>query len=133
MNEIELSKSLGWFSLALGAVELVAGGRLSRALGLGQSDTLVRAFGAREIAAGAMILAHPDAATPVWSRVAGDALDLAVLGSALRTADGRRKPAAVFATLAVVGVTVIDVVCACALAGRQERALLTAERTRVRH
>jgi hypothetical protein len=85
MNEIQLSKFLGWLSLGLGAFELLAPRRIAAALGVA-SPELVQAFGAREIAAGLMVLNKPDTATPVWNRVAGDAMDAAVLATGLGSA-----------------------------------------------
>ncbi len=130
MNDIQTAKLLGWFSVGLGAAELILGRSMNRTLGLGQSPALVRAFGAREVAVGAMVLMYPDAAAPVWLRVAGDALDLAVLARALTTRN-RRREAALLTTLAVVGVTALDVITAASLSQRHTRALATARRTRV--
>ena len=69
---------LGYFSLALGALEVAAPGRLARFLGLEGSkaarNTLF-AFGLREIAAGGMLLRGPAVSTNVWNRVIGDAMD----------------------------------------------------------
>ncbi len=131
MSDIQLAKGLGWFSLGLGAIELVFGRRLNRGLRLRTTPALVRGFGAREMAAGAMILVAPDAAGPMWMRVAGDALDLVVLLRALGSGR-RRHGATVLATAAVLGVTALDVLAAGALTQRQSRALATAERTRIR-
>lgn len=130
MNDVQTAKFLGWFSVGLGAAELVLGRRMNRALGLGQSPALVRAFGAREVAAGAMVLMYPDMAAPIWLRVAGDALDLAVLARALTTRN-RRRQATLVSTLAVLGVTALDVVTAASLSQRHSRALATARRTQV--
>lgn len=88
MNYKGLSFGLGVFSIALGAVELLATRRIAQALG--QNDaatrTTLRAFGVREAVAGAGLLAAPAHSTNVWNRVAGDALDLAALGLAARRA-----------------------------------------------
>ena len=130
MNDVQTAKFLGWFSVGLGAAELIFGRRMNRALGLGQSPALVRAFGAREVAAGAMVLMYPDMAAPIWLRVAGDALDLAVLARALTTRN-RRRQATLASTLAVLGVTALDVVTAASLSQRHSKALATARRTRV--
>ncbi len=130
MNDIQTAKFLGWFSVSLGAAELILGRRMNRTLGLGQSPALVRAFGAREVAAGAMVLMYPDMAAPIWLRVAGDALDIAVLARAL-TPRNRRREATLIAMLAVLGVTALDVATAASLSQRHSRALATARRTRV--
>ena len=130
MNDVQTAKLLGWFSVGLGAAELIFGRSMNRRLGLGQSPGLVRAFGAREVAAGAMVLMYPDMAAPVWLRVAGDALDLAVLARALATPN-RRREATLLTMLAVLGVTALDVATATALSQRHSRALATARRTRV--
>jgi hypothetical protein len=130
MNDVQTAKVLGWFSVGLGAAQLIFGRSMNRTLGLRQSPALVRALGAREVAAGAMVLMYPDMAAPVWLRVAGDALDLAVLARALATG-GRRREATLLATLAVLGVTAVDVVTAASLSQRHNRALATARRTRV--
>ena len=50
-----LARGLGWFSLALGAVELMAPGHITRTLGLEGKEALVRAYGAREVASGAQL------------------------------------------------------------------------------
>ncbi len=130
MNDIQTAKFLGWFSIGLGAAELVFGRSMNRRLGLGQSPGLVRAFGAREVAAGAMVLMYPDTAAPVWLRVAGDALDIAVLARALTTRN-RRRQATLLSMFAVLGVTALDVATASSLSQRHSRALATARRTRV--
>jgi hypothetical protein len=106
-----LTRALGWFSIGLGLAELVAPGALGRFLGVPHRRGLIRGFGARELAAGLGILRGP--ARPfVWSRVAGDLLDLAALGAALRRTPRRRNVA--LATVAVLGATALDVVAATA-------------------
>jgi hypothetical protein len=130
MNDVQTAKFLGWFSVGLGAAELIFGRSMNRKLGLGQSPGLVRAFGAREVAAGTMVLMYPDMAAPIWLRVAGDVLDLAVVARALTT-HNRRREATILTLLAVLGVTAVDVATATALSQRHGRALATARRTRV--
>lgn len=105
-----LSRALGWFSLGLGAVELVAPNKMTNAIGLEpgtRRSVTVRAQGVRELIAGAGILLRPRRA-PVWARVAGDVLDLALLAWASRgerTSNGRL----IAATVAALGCTVLDV------------------------
>lgn len=111
-------KRLGWFSLVLGLTELVAARQLTRALGIEGREGLVRAFGAREIAAGMACLSTQGTAG-VWSRVGGDALDIGALLLALR---GNRKQGNVATALAVVaGVTLIDLAAGIALTKRHAR------------
>jgi hypothetical protein len=116
-----LARGLGWFSIALGAAELLAPHSLTRALGMRGQERLVAGYGLREIATGVGILASSDPAPWIWGRVGGDALDLGTLATAL---DGRnpRQENAGLAFAAVLGVTVLDVVCARALGGRRRQA-----------
>lgn len=101
---------LGILSLAIAAAELFGARRITTALGVEGSETLVKAFGAREAAAGAALLAAPAVSTNVWMRVGGDVMDLGALGLAARR--GGTRPAW-WAALAFVGVaTAIDVVVA---------------------
>jgi uncharacterized membrane protein len=77
----------------------------------GRNPDLIRLFGLREIASGVAILMRKRPAAAVWSRVAGDALDLACLGASFaspRSSKGRLA----FATANVLAVTALDVICA---------------------
>lgn len=130
MNDIQLSKILGYFSLGLGALELLASRRIAAVLGVA-SPVLVQAFGAREVAAGLMVLNKPDAAMPVWGRVAGDAMDAAVLATGLGYGN-RQRGAAAGALLFVLGAAALDIAVATALTRREQGALRTARRTRVK-
>ena len=130
MNDIQLSKLLGWVSLGLGAVELLASRRVAAMVGVG-IPALVQAFGAREVAAGLMVLNKPDTALPVWGRVAGDAMDIAVLASSLGRRNRQRNGAA-GALLFVLAATALDIAVATALTRREQTARQTARRTRVR-
>lgn len=94
---------LGFFSLALGAAEILAPERIAKALGLdpdGSAKTVIRAFGVREVAAGAMLVRGPAVSFNAWNRVLGDTMDTAALLLALRST---RKPGAVLGALAFVG------------------------------
>ncbi|MGZ3159036.1 MAG: hypothetical protein ACXU7H_08125, partial [Burkholderiaceae bacterium] len=79
-----LTKALGWFSVGLGIAQIVAPRTISRLAGLGHSPILVRAVGLREIASGVGILSDRNPSGWLWTRVAGDAMDLALLGNAAR-------------------------------------------------
>ncbi|MBZ6078643.1 cyclase dehydrase [Microvirga puerhi] len=112
-----LARGLGWFSLVLGAAELFGAKSMASWLGVERQEGLIRAYGAREVATGIGILSQRDPTAWVWGRVAGDALDLATLGNALRDRHAHHDRVAL-AFGAVAGVTVLDVVCANALTGQ---------------
>ncbi len=114
---VRLARGLGWFSLGLGSAEMVLPAALRRQLGLRQEAWLVRAFGAREIAAGIGVLARPASPAGPLARVAGDAMDIAVLLGALGRTNPRRRVAQVAFAL-VLGVTALDLWCAGTLAAR---------------
>ena len=105
-----LASFLGIVSVAFGAAELLAPRRVARAIGLPDSDgttTLMRGMGLREITSGAGILANPESKEWVGTRVAGDLVDLAVLGFGLLRSD--RPLRTVLASAVVLGITAIDV------------------------
>jgi hypothetical protein len=115
-----LARGLGWFSIALGAVELFGGRSVARWLGMEKHETLIRAYGAREIAQGVAILAAKDPTPWIWARVAGDGLDLATLGKGLSEPQAERQNVTL-AMGAVAGVTVLDVICANALSSESDK------------
>jgi hypothetical protein len=112
-----VARGLGWFSLALGLAEIVAPDRLARALGLEGHERLLRAYGLREIGSGMGALSV-DPAPAVWSRVAGDLLDLGTLAVGLRNGDEKQRRNAALAIAAVLGITVADLLTAKSL-GRE--------------
>lgn len=104
----QIANGLGWFSLGLGLAEVIAPKAFARFIGAeGRHTVLIRLMGLREITAGVGILTNRRPAQWVWARVAGDAVDLALLGAAFASpkADHGRLKAA---TAAVVGVTALD-------------------------
>ena len=109
-NDTRIARGLGWFSIALGAAEIFAPRALSRFIGVPEHRALLRVLGFREIASGMAILAQRRPSPGLWSRVAGDAMDLALLGAALKSNTATRGRIA-GATAAVVGVTALDVLC----------------------
>jgi uncharacterized membrane protein len=112
VDEEQLARGLGWFSIGLGLAELLAPRGVAKVAGLRGSTGLIRLFGLREIASGIAIFAggrRPAGA--VWSRVVGDALDLTCLGAAYAT-PGNDKTRLTFATANVLAVTALDVLCA---------------------
>lgn len=88
-----LVKGLGVASLGLGLSEILAPGRIAALAGVDETArarTVIRALGMRECGHGAALLAGPDKL--VWTRVAGDALDIAFLAAGvIRRGPGRRR------------------------------------------
>jgi len=128
-----LATGLGLFSIGLGVAELLAPRHVARLAGLKQpderADSLVRAFGAREIASGLAILARPSSAAPVWARVAGDALDLYSLRAAASTRDVD-QPIADIASASLLAVAALDVYVAQGLGERTNGELVRAPQSR---
>ena len=108
-----LAVGLGYFSVGLGLAELLGTRRLEEWLGV-ENARLIRAYGVREIATGVQILMGSRLAPLLWGRVAGDALDLGTLGTALRDPDANRRNLAI-AIAAVAGVMALDVLNGVAL------------------
>jgi hypothetical protein len=106
---------LGYFSIALGLVEVAAPGRIARWLGVdnkGARNTVL-AFGLRELLAGGALLLGPAVSTNVWNRVIGDVIDAGSLGLAATKSDRKR---AIAAAAAFVGTAfVVDLLAARAL------------------
>lgn len=105
-----ISKGLGLFSLGLGLAEMAAPRVLAKAIGIKpdlRTRLTMRMFGAREIASGLGILARPKQPIPMWSRVIGDAIDLAFLAWAFKTKRTHTERL-IGAVVAVLGVTAID-------------------------
>lgn len=106
----DLARFLGWFSIGLGATEVLAPGALAGLLGIKRRRALLGFIGIREIASGIGILTERRPATWLWSRVGGDIMDLALLGLALAT-NRRARGRIAAATAAVAGVTALDLLC----------------------
>lgn len=86
----ELARFLGWFSIGLGAVELLAGRSVSRWLAIEESEDLLRGYGVRELATGAGLIASKQPTPWVWGRVAGDVLDIVTLAAGLGRSRAKR-------------------------------------------
>jgi hypothetical protein len=115
-----MARGLGWFSIGLGLVELLAPHRLARSLGTENNTALVQLYGLREIVTGVGILSQDDPTPWIWARVGGDVLDLATLASLYDEANPCRENVRL-ALAVVAGVTLLDVACAQSLqAGHRE-------------
>ncbi|MEN6450994.1 MAG: SRPBCC family protein [Thermoguttaceae bacterium] len=102
---------LGWFSIGLGAAGLLFPRAISRWLVRRDHRRLLRAVGARELASGIGLLSGRQTAAWLWSRVAGDAMDLLLLGAASQSR--RASAGRIAATTAVVAAAAaVDVMSA---------------------
>ena len=115
-----LANLLGWFSLGLGAAEILAPRALERWMGVEGRRVLVQGYGLREIGTGIGILTERRPAGWMWGRVGGDALDLGTLATAL-TPGNPRKRNVLLAMGAVAGVMALDLLCARRLSRRYDR------------
>ena len=112
-----MGRFLGWFSIGLGVVEVCAPRRMTRFLGMTGKEALVRTYGAREIGSGVLSLSV-DRQAGLWSRVAGDGLDVATLLTEFRADNPKRRNVGIALTM-VLGITLLDVLGAHAHSGRQ--------------
>jgi uncharacterized membrane protein len=110
-----LADFLGYFSLGLGLAEVLAPTAMSRLIGVKHPDersrSTMRLMGLREISNGVAILANQQPEKAMWSRVAGDALDLALLGKTLANSENDRGRT-IFAVANVLAVTALDIMAA---------------------
>ena len=115
MDSMKLAKGLGWFSIGLGLTEMLAPEWLARTIGVAEERSgLLRAMGAREAVTGVGVLMQDHPTEGMWGRVAGDAVDISLLAAALKSPqNGRGRLAGALGM--VLGVTLLDVVCARSL------------------
>lgn len=115
MNESNvgpLARGLGWFSIGLGLAEALMPRRMARMTGTEGYEPVVFLFGLREIISGVGILAGPGPASGwLWGRVAGDVIDLALLGLA-GASNGDERGKVALAAGAVAGAMAADIICA---------------------
>jgi hypothetical protein len=108
-------RALGWVSLGLGVAQVVAPNAVRRISGVDDSETsraVVPLVGTRELVHAAGLLTSRRIGLWVWTRVAGDAMDLTSLAVALAHRHGERRRRLVGVTGAVVGITAVDVLTA---------------------
>jgi len=101
-----VGRALGWFSIGLGLTELLAPGKLTRALGAEGKENVVRALGARELVHGALCLSVNND-FGAFTRVAGDMVDLAALAALYRD-DNPKKANVGAAMAAIIGCAIAD-------------------------
>jgi uncharacterized membrane protein len=134
-----LGGALGWFSLGLGAAQLIAPGSVNRLIGIEDTPrnrNLMQAIGVRELAAATGILSSSRPTGWVWARVAGDAMDLALLGAAGDGRNDQRRVAA--AAAAIAGITALDLYTSVRLSrdtqdGAREEAMQAKTAVTIRH
>ncbi|HYW50082.1 MAG TPA: SRPBCC family protein [Gemmatimonadaceae bacterium] len=116
-----VNDGLAWFSLALGVTQIMAPDALTRLIGVRpsrQSRAAMQAIGVRELASGLGLMKSRKRTPWLWSRVAGDVMDISLLGvGAGRRSDDRVR--ATRAMFAVGGVAALDLYAAA----RSQRAL----------
>lgn len=113
MDDKQQANALGWFGLGLGSLAVISARGLAQAIGISGSPTqcaVVRAVGLREIASGIGILTSTQPAPWLWGRVAGDAMDLALLSRTMALPEADRGRIGL-AMGAVAGIAVLDVLC----------------------
>jgi len=109
-----LANGLGWFSIGLGVAEIVAARELTKLIGVKPSprnQAVMQAMGVREVVKGVGILSKDRPTDWLWGRVAGDMLDVALLGRAL-SSQSERPGRTTTAIGAVLGVAALDILAA---------------------
>lgn len=107
-----LVKGLRGASLGLGVTEIVAPRKVAAMSGVPdnrRSRSTIRALGVRELGHAAALFFGPSQL--VWTRVAGDAIDLAALGAGMSSRNASRVRGAA-AAVGLVGITAVDVLAA---------------------
>lgn len=109
----KVKQGVGVASVLLGLAALTAPRRFADAIGVSDetSAEAIAAFGSRELAAGAALLAPVKFGPFLWMRVAGDAMDLGGLALAARKPKADRKLLAL-ASIAVIAITAFDLALA---------------------
>jgi len=84
---------LAWFSVGLGLAGLLAPRQLARLIGADDESEAttwaLRAVGSRELLCGVGLLSGVQPANWAWARLAGDVIDLALIGTALQAKNPR--------------------------------------------
>lgn len=107
---VSTATKLGIFSYGLGITQLLRPGSVNRLAGVpdfGLNHTMQQIIGVREIVSGTGILFGDNTSGWMWSRVAGDLMDLTILAGTLGTPVGIKKKL-VRAILAISALTILD-------------------------
>ncbi|RKR92487.1 putative membrane protein [Micromonospora pisi] len=125
---------LGLLSLGIGVAAVAVPDQMARAAGmdhLPQHGRVARAVGARELGHAAALLSGRRPAAWAWTRVLGDAMDLSLLGLALRTGREQRQRRAAMATGVVGAITALDIAAAVYLTRVAARGRMTRVRASI--
>jgi len=106
-----LKTFLGLFSIGLGLAEVLKTRSMQQITGV-HHPGILKAYGVREITSGIGVLTSDRPAFWLWSRVAGDAIDLATLAAAYAEGSSRDRARILQSAAAVAGVTILDILCA---------------------
>lgn len=112
------ARNLGWFSLGLGLAQVLAPRKVAGLIGIhddGKSDAVMRLVGLRELGAALAVLTPANPSPGLWARVAGDAIDLTLLGRALGSSRSDRNRV-LFAIASVLGISVVDLMASLRVA-----------------
>ena len=109
-----VNSGIAWFSVALGVTQIVAPDAVARLIGMRPSQTTrstMRAIGVRGLTTGFGLLSNAKRSPWLWARLAGDMVDLSLLGTGVgRRADDRSRAGR--AALAVGSVAALDLLAA---------------------
>jgi hypothetical protein len=114
-TEMRAARAMGWASIGIALAEIVAPRFLQRQMGVAGHRSLLRALGLRELLSGIVLLSGAGR-VGLWSRVAGDAMDVGLLGTAARRT-ARPGGLAIISAM-VLGIGALDLL----FAQRAERA-----------
>jgi uncharacterized membrane protein len=106
-----LTTFIGWFSIGLGAVQVLTPRIFLRLFGIKARNTnvlLTRVVGLREISSGIGIFAEPRPITWIQARIVGDAMDIMLLGRAFTSKQITNPISSGAALLSVLAITVVD-------------------------
>jgi uncharacterized membrane protein len=113
-----LVKGLGGASLGLGLSEVLAPSKVATLAGIDENSRtrpVIRALGLRECGHAVALLLGPSKL--VWTRVAGDALDLALLGAAVANRGQGRRARGAMSAVALAGIGAADLYAALRTTG----------------
>jgi hypothetical protein len=117
MDAKTIGRAIGAMSLTFGITDILLGKRFARGTGMSEArgGTLFRTVGVREVATGLAGLAWPASSAPIWTRLAADVGDLAILGAVAARASPKRSMA-LLAVGIVAAVALVDLAAARAQA-----------------